>query len=214
MRHGPRCSGELARTKPKDPQITKAIYRLSLWHMCSVSFERNRAGRRQMTRSSSNKPRLRSKGGAACLSRGFHRASRGGGRHVEGVPGSGCNRRPEPQDEVVTHLGYEHLRRHDLRHTGLTWNGRRWCSGPRPPEDRRARIAGYHPALPAPRRPVHCGCGSCAQRAPDGELVPKWSPAPVGEGQLTMNGADVKMPADLGGHRDQRGCVLRRDGGI
>jgi integrase len=24
-------------------------------------------------------------------------------------------------DEVVNHLGYEHLRRHDLRHTGLTW---------------------------------------------------------------------------------------------
>ena len=24
-------------------------------------------------------------------------------------------------DEVVTMLGYEHLRRHDLRHTGLTW---------------------------------------------------------------------------------------------
>lgn len=24
-------------------------------------------------------------------------------------------------DEVVTTLGYEHLRRHDLRHTGLTW---------------------------------------------------------------------------------------------
>ncbi|MFI7307464.1 tyrosine recombinase XerC [Micromonospora aurantiaca] len=24
-------------------------------------------------------------------------------------------------DEVVTQLGYEHLRRHDLRHTGLTW---------------------------------------------------------------------------------------------
>jgi integrase len=24
-------------------------------------------------------------------------------------------------DEVVTDLGYEHLRRHDLRHTGLTW---------------------------------------------------------------------------------------------
>lgn len=28
-------------------------------------------------------------------------------------------------DEVVTHLGYEHLRRHDLRHTGLTWLERR-----------------------------------------------------------------------------------------
>jgi integrase len=24
-------------------------------------------------------------------------------------------------DEVVTALGYGHLRRHDLRHTGLTW---------------------------------------------------------------------------------------------
>ncbi|TDC21736.1 integrase [Streptomyces sp. 8K308] len=24
-------------------------------------------------------------------------------------------------DEVVVALGYEHLRRHDLRHTGLTW---------------------------------------------------------------------------------------------
>ncbi|EMD23435.1 tyrosine-type recombinase/integrase [Amycolatopsis azurea] len=24
-------------------------------------------------------------------------------------------------DEIVTQLGYEHLRRHDLRHTGLTW---------------------------------------------------------------------------------------------
>jgi integrase len=24
-------------------------------------------------------------------------------------------------NEVVTNLGYEHLRRHDLRHTGLTW---------------------------------------------------------------------------------------------
>jgi integrase len=24
-------------------------------------------------------------------------------------------------DEVVTKLGYEHLRRHDFRHTGLTW---------------------------------------------------------------------------------------------
>jgi integrase len=24
-------------------------------------------------------------------------------------------------DEVVSQLGYEHLRRHDLRHTGLTW---------------------------------------------------------------------------------------------
>jgi integrase len=26
-------------------------------------------------------------------------------------------------DEVATALGYEHLRRHGLRHTGLTWMG-------------------------------------------------------------------------------------------
>ncbi|MFE6253234.1 site-specific integrase, partial [Streptomyces niveus] len=25
-------------------------------------------------------------------------------------------------DKVVTKLGYEHLRRHDLRHTGPTWS--------------------------------------------------------------------------------------------
>lgn len=28
---------------------------------------------------------------------------------------------PGRQKCVVTKLGYEHLRRHDLRHTGLTW---------------------------------------------------------------------------------------------
>ena len=28
---------------------------------------------------------------------------------------------PTHWDEVVTQLGYEHLVRHDLRHTGLTW---------------------------------------------------------------------------------------------
>ena len=40
-------------------------------------------------------------------------------------------------DDVVTKLGYEHLRRHDLRHTGLTWfapadtgHGRRSPTGP------------------------------------------------------------------------------------
>lgn len=67
-------------------------------------------------------------------------------------------------DEVVTQLGYEHLRRHDLRHTGLTWMEGRWCSRPRAPEDRRTRLAGHHTALPAPGRPVHHGCGHSAER--------------------------------------------------
>ncbi|MGY4103584.1 tyrosine-type recombinase/integrase [Nocardia sp. R16R-3T] len=39
-----------------------------------------------------------------------------GGRIATGVL-----RKATHWDEVVTKLGYEHLRRHDLRHTGLTW---------------------------------------------------------------------------------------------
>ncbi|MFE3445995.1 tyrosine recombinase XerC [Nocardia sp. NPDC059180] len=39
-----------------------------------------------------------------------------GGRIATGVL-----RRATNWDEVVAQLGYEHLRRHDLRHTGLTW---------------------------------------------------------------------------------------------
>ncbi|WP_280196061.1 tyrosine-type recombinase/integrase [Nocardia farcinica] len=39
-----------------------------------------------------------------------------GGRIVTGVLRDSTH-----WDEVVAKLGYEHLRRHDLRHTGLTW---------------------------------------------------------------------------------------------
>ena len=41
-------------------------------------------------------------------------------------------------DEIVKALGYEHLRRHDLRHTGLTWMADAGSSGPRP-----SKIAGH-----------------------------------------------------------------------
>jgi integrase len=34
---------------------------------------------------------------------------------------TGVLRRATHWDAVVTKLGYDHLRRHDLRHTGLTW---------------------------------------------------------------------------------------------
>jgi integrase len=43
-------------------------------------------------------------------------------------------------DEVVTKIGYEHLRRHDLRHTGLTWMADAGV-GARPTEDRWAWLA-------------------------------------------------------------------------
>nr|WP_281292449.1 tyrosine-type recombinase/integrase [Nocardia bhagyanarayanae] len=34
---------------------------------------------------------------------------------------TGVLRRATHWDEVVAKLGFDHLRRHDLRHTGLTW---------------------------------------------------------------------------------------------
>jgi hypothetical protein len=52
--------------------------------------------------------------------------------------------------QQVTELGYEHLRRHDLRHTGLTWMFRRGRADSRTAQDSRARLADHDPALPAP----------------------------------------------------------------
>ncbi len=116
-------------------------------------------------------------------------------------------------DEVVTQLGYEHLRLRPAPHRP-DLDGRRRCPGPRAAEDCRAWIAGHYPALSASRRPVHRGRGHRAECPPDGELVPKWSPAPAGEGQLKMTRAGMKVPADLGACRDQRASALRRDGRI
>ncbi|MEU1729397.1 hypothetical protein [Nonomuraea sp. NPDC005692] len=79
-------------------------------------------------------------------------------------------------DEVVTQLGYEHLRRHDLRHTGLTW----MADGGVPLHVLR-KIAGQgsddYTALPPPRPRRHRRGRECAQRAHGGDVVPKWSPA-------------------------------------
>lgn len=112
-------------------------------------------------------------------------------------------------DEVVTQLGYEHLRRHDLRLTGLTW-----MADAGVPVHVLRKIAG-HGSLVTTQRYLHPDAQSIAgrrhrtERAPDREMVPKWSPATAGEGQLGMDGADMNMPADLGVHRDQRAvrCV-------
>ncbi|MEU5339684.1 MULTISPECIES: tyrosine-type recombinase/integrase [unclassified Streptomyces] len=51
-------------------------------------------------------------------------------------------------DDVVTKLGYEHLRRHDLRHTGLTW-----FADAGVPIHVLRRIADDTSALPAPGHP-------------------------------------------------------------
>lgn len=52
-------------------------------------------------------------------------------------------------DEVVTALGYEHLRRHDLRHTGLTWMANAGV-----PIERLRLIAG-HGSLTTTQRYLH-----------------------------------------------------------
>ena len=82
-------------------------------------------------------------------------------------------------DEVVTRLGYEHLGRHDLRHTGLTW-----MADAGVPAHVLRKIAG-HGSLVTTQRYLHPD----AQSIPDasvalsahlalekGSPVPEWSP--------------------------------------
>ena len=76
-------------------------------------------------------------------------------------------------DEVVTQLGYEHLRRHDLRHTGLTS-----MADAGVPVHVPRKIAGHGSLVTTQRylhlrRPVHHGRGKRAdppqrQWSPDG----------------------------------------------
>ncbi|WP_428936606.1 tyrosine-type recombinase/integrase [Streptomyces sp. ACT015] len=99
-------------------------------------------------------------------------------------------------DEVVARLGHEHLRRHDLRHTGLTW-----LADAGVPLHILRRIAGHGPLTttsatstrtptrsqpPAPRSPHTSACcaphGPCQRRPSSpadtgqGSMVPNWSP--------------------------------------
>ncbi|MCN0152068.1 hypothetical protein NDQ86_08150 [Salinispora arenicola] len=77
---------------------------------------------------------------------------------------------------MVTALGYEHLRRHDLRHTGLTW-----MADAGVPVHVLRKIAGHgshhHPALPTPRPAVVRRRRNDAERPLEGPPVPRWSPA-------------------------------------
>lgn len=62
-------------------------------------------------------------------------------------------------DEVVTTLGYEHLRRHDLRHTGLTW-----MADAGVPVHHLRKIAG-HGSLTTTQRYLHPDHGSVSNAA-------------------------------------------------
>ena len=67
--------------------------------------------------------------------------------------------------------------RTDLRHTGLTRDGRRRRTGARPTEDRRTRITDHNPALPTPRPAVDRRRRDSPQRPLEGPPVPRRSPA-------------------------------------
>jgi integrase len=82
-------------------------------------------------------------------------------------------------DEVVTRLGYEHLRRHDLRHTGLTW-----MADAGVPVHVLRKIAG-HGSLVTTQRYLHpdaqsitdAGTALSAHLALEkGSQAPQWSP--------------------------------------
>lgn len=75
-------------------------------------------------------------------------------------------------DEVVTHLGYEHLRRHDLRHTGLTW-----MADAGVPVHVLRKIAG-HGSLVTTQRYLHPDAQSIADAgaALSAHLTANWSP--------------------------------------
>ena len=83
-------------------------------------------------------------------------------------------------DEVVTHLGYEHLRRHDLRHTGLTW-----MADAGVPVHVLRKIAG-HGSLVTTQRYLHPDAQSIADAGTalsahlaleNGSVAPEWSPS-------------------------------------
>ena len=82
-------------------------------------------------------------------------------------------------DEVVAQLGYEHLRRHDLRHTGLTW-----MADAGVPVHVLRKIAG-HGSLVTTQRYLHPDAQSIADAGialsahlalEKGSMAPQWSP--------------------------------------
>ena len=89
-------------------------------------------------------------------------------------------------DEVVTRLGYEHLRRHDLRHTGLTW-----MADAGVPVHVLRKIAG-HGSLVTTQRYLHPDAQSIADAgtALSAHLaIEKGSPAP----QWSPNGPQLRL---------------------
>ncbi|MGH3538676.1 MAG: tyrosine-type recombinase/integrase [Pseudonocardiaceae bacterium] len=95
-------------------------------------------------------------------------------------------------DEVVTALGYEHLRRHDLRHTGLTW-----MADASVPVHHLQRIAG-HGSLTTTQRYLHPDRRSVTDA---GELLSihlrkSTTPRGIDRGQQTAGHFEALMPPD------------------
>ena len=102
-------------------------------------------------------------------------------------------------DDVVTGLGYEHLRRHDLRHTGLTW-----MADAGVPVHVLRKIAG-HGSLTSTQRYLHpdersiTEAGDALTAHLSVRRSPKWSPAAGRLGCHALLCLNDKRPADLGG---------------
>jgi hypothetical protein len=96
-------------------------------------------------------------------------------------------------DEVVTALGYEHLRRHDLRHTGLSWMAEAGV-----PVHVLRKIAG-HGSLTTTQRYLHPDRQSIDAAGPlRGRQRPRGTPTPP----TAVAATPVRSPWQDSGHRN------------
>ncbi|MEU7634201.1 tyrosine-type recombinase/integrase [Nocardia sp. NPDC049220] len=96
-----------------------------------------------------------------------------GGRIATGVL-----RRATHWDDVVAQLGYEHLRRHDLRHTGLTWFADAGVPAAPVAADRRPHRSADHPAVPPPGHKELRDDGGKLSQHLRGDTGPQLAPTP------------------------------------
>ncbi|GAA2216940.1 hypothetical protein GCM10010429_46980 [Micromonospora olivasterospora] len=103
------------------------------------------------------------------------------------------------RDEVVTKLGYEYLRRHDLRHTGLTW-----MADAGVPVHVLRKIAG-HGSLTTTQRYLHpdrqayTDAGAALSAHLKARRSPRWSPATHGLDDRPLPFQQRREATDQGG---------------
>lgn len=99
--------------------------------------------------------------------------------------------RPAPADPA---LGYEHLRRHDLRHTDLTWMADAGVSCARSAEDRRTRFPHHNTTLP---KGSGIARGGKETAGPQVNVVPEWHLRSARDSCLSRENHQA-LPTDAG----------------